>query len=44
LKKPVTKKAWWSGSRCRPWVQTQVLGKENQKTKNDISHLVPGKI
>jgi hypothetical protein len=20
LKKPITKKGWWSGSRCRPWV------------------------
>jgi hypothetical protein len=23
-KKPITKKGWWSGSRCRPWVQTPV--------------------
>jgi hypothetical protein len=24
LKKTITKKGWWSGSRCRPWVQTPV--------------------
>jgi hypothetical protein len=24
LKKPITKKDWWIGSRCRPWVQTLV--------------------
>jgi hypothetical protein len=24
LKEPITKKGWWSGSRCRPWVQTPV--------------------
>jgi hypothetical protein len=23
-KKPITEKGWWSGSRCRPWVQTPV--------------------
>jgi hypothetical protein len=23
-KKPITKKGWWSGSRCRPWVQIPV--------------------
>jgi hypothetical protein len=22
-KNPSQKKGWWSGSRCRPWVQTQ---------------------
>jgi hypothetical protein len=27
-KKPITKKGWWSGSRCRPWVQTPVLPKK----------------
>jgi hypothetical protein len=32
-KKPITKKGWWSGSRCRPWVQTAVLQKKPQKTK-----------
>jgi hypothetical protein len=25
LKKKITKKSWWSGSRCRPCVQTLVL-------------------
>jgi hypothetical protein len=25
LKKPITKKGWWSGSRCRPWVWVSVL-------------------
>jgi hypothetical protein len=29
-KKPFTKKGWWSGSRCKPWVQTPVP----QKKKN----------
>jgi hypothetical protein len=24
LKKPITKKGWWSGSRCRPLVQALV--------------------
>jgi hypothetical protein len=28
LKKPFTKKGWWSGSRCRPWVQDPVLQKK----------------
>jgi hypothetical protein len=31
-KKPLTKKGWWSGSRCRPWVQTPVP-KEKKKIK-----------
>jgi hypothetical protein len=30
LKKPFTKKGWWSGSRCRPWVQAPVLQSINQ--------------
>jgi hypothetical protein len=32
-KKPITKKGWWSDSRCRPWVQTPVP----QKKKRTIS-------
>jgi hypothetical protein len=28
-KKPITKKGWWSGLRCRPWVQTTVPQKKN---------------
>jgi hypothetical protein len=33
-KNPITKKGWWSGSRCRPWVQTPVPQKnlKNKKT------------
>jgi hypothetical protein len=33
LEKNITKKGWWSGSRCRPWVQTPVL-KKKKKIKN----------
>jgi hypothetical protein len=29
-KKPIPKKGWWSGSRCRPWVQSPVLQKEKE--------------
>jgi hypothetical protein len=29
LKKFFTKKGWWSGSRCRPWVQTPVPKQRN---------------
>jgi hypothetical protein len=32
LKKPFTKKSWWSGLRWRPWVQTSVLEKKKKKT------------
>jgi hypothetical protein len=28
LKKPITQKGWWSGSRCRPWVQAPVLQRQ----------------
>jgi hypothetical protein len=28
------KKDWWSGSRCKPWVQTPVLQKQNTKQTN----------
>jgi hypothetical protein len=33
LKNPITKKkkCWWSGSRCRPWVQAPVPQKERKK-------------
>jgi hypothetical protein len=27
--KSITRKGWWSDSRCRPWVQTLVLQKKN---------------
>jgi hypothetical protein len=27
----ITKMGWWSGLRCRPWVQTPVLQKINNK-------------
>jgi hypothetical protein len=36
LRKPFTKKCWWTGSRCSPWVQTLVL-KETKKPKNKWS-------
>jgi hypothetical protein len=28
LKKPITKKGWWSGSRCKSWVQFQYWKKK----------------
>jgi hypothetical protein len=31
-KKPSQIKGWWSGSRCRPWVQTPVLQKKKEKS------------
>jgi hypothetical protein len=30
-KKPTIKKGWWSGSRCRPWVQTPVPQKKRKQ-------------
>jgi hypothetical protein len=30
LKIPNTKKGWWSGLRCRPWVQTPALQKKKE--------------
>jgi hypothetical protein len=36
--KPITKKGWWSGSRCRPCVQA--LAPEKTKTKTKKSCLV----
>jgi hypothetical protein len=30
----IQKKGWWSGSRCRPWVQAPVPKKKNQKKPN----------
>jgi hypothetical protein len=35
-KKHFTKKGWWSGSRCKPWVQTSVLQKK--RVINIIDH------
>jgi hypothetical protein len=32
LEQAITKKGWWSGSRCRSWVQTPVT----QKTTTTI--------
>jgi hypothetical protein len=29
--KPITKKNWWSGLRCRPWVQAPVPQKKKKK-------------
>jgi hypothetical protein len=37
LKKPFTKKGWWSGSRCRPWVQMPKLQKYKKKKKMEES-------
>jgi hypothetical protein len=36
LEKPFTKIGWWSGSRCRPWVQTPVPPKTEIKEKEVI--------
>jgi hypothetical protein len=33
LKKPFTKKDWWSGSRCRPWIQAPVQQKKKKKKR-----------
>jgi hypothetical protein len=33
-KKPITKKGWWNGSRCRPWVQTLIPQKQNKNKNN----------
>jgi hypothetical protein len=30
LKKPITKKGWWSGSRCRPWIQRPIPKKKGK--------------
>jgi hypothetical protein len=40
LKKPITKKGWWSSSRCRPWVQTPVPPKRilDEGDQAAISH------
>jgi hypothetical protein len=35
LKKHITEKGWWSGSRCRSWVQTPVPQKTKMKTKQN---------
>jgi hypothetical protein len=35
LKKPVTKKGWWSGARCRPSVQAPVPQKKKKKRKRE---------
>jgi hypothetical protein len=29
-KNPSQKKGWWSGSRCRPWVQAPILQKKKK--------------
>jgi hypothetical protein len=43
-KKKITEKGWWSGSRCRPRVQTQYRKKKKKKKKNNYllsnSHLL----
>jgi hypothetical protein len=33
LKIPNTKKGWWSGSRCRPWVQALVPKKKKENSR-----------
>jgi hypothetical protein len=32
------KKGWWSGSRCRPWVQTPVLQRKKKKNTTDLAN------
>jgi hypothetical protein len=45
LKNHTTKKGWWSGSRCRPWVQASVLQnkqiKQNKTKKPCSSSILP---
>jgi hypothetical protein len=38
LKKPIMRKGWWSGSRCRPRVQAPVLQKKKKKKKKKKSN------
>jgi hypothetical protein len=33
---PFSRKGWWSGSRCRPWVQTSVLKRKKEKKKKTV--------
>jgi hypothetical protein len=43
ISKTITKKGWWSDSRCRPWVQTPELKKPNeqkQKQRAGLCNLV----
>jgi hypothetical protein len=43
LKKPITKKGWWSGSWCRPWVQTPVpQGGKKKKRESFSKAKIPG--
>jgi hypothetical protein len=35
-KKPFTKKGWWSGSKCRPWVQAPYCKKKKKLPWNDF--------
>jgi hypothetical protein len=39
LKKSFTTKGWWSGSRCRPWVQSPVPQKETEKSLHKVIFL-----
>jgi hypothetical protein len=34
-KKPVTKKGWWSSSRCRPWVEAPVPQKKKKEEEEE---------
>jgi hypothetical protein len=36
-KKSITEKVWWSGSRCRPWVQTPSTTKKKKKKKYSLA-------
>jgi hypothetical protein len=36
-KNPITKKGWWRGLRCRPWVQTLVL---REKKKDNLVTMI----
>jgi hypothetical protein len=48
LIKPFTKKGWWSGSRCRPRIQTpsttKKKKKERKKRKKGISYTFVGEV
>jgi hypothetical protein len=39
---PITKNGWWSGSRCRPSVQTPQLKKKKKKKEQKSMKLKTG--
>jgi hypothetical protein len=42
LKKPITKKGWWSGSRCRPQHHKKEKRRKKRKIKRQLSFLKAG--